>query len=73
MRLSGSEARSGHGDCSLAQRKKAIPKSNLQDIPPQARGKLQEGPSRVWLVILVLANLLIFAGFIYSIALQLVT
>ena len=68
MRLSGSEARSGHGDCSLAQKKSAIPKSKLQDIPSHAHNKSPQAPSRAGLVILALANLFIFAGLIYSIA-----
>ena len=73
MRLSGSDARSRQEDHSLPQRKEAIPKSNLQNTSPQARDKLSEGPSRVGLAILVLANLFILAGIIYSIALGLVT
>jgi len=73
MRLSGSEVRSRQEDHSLPQRKEAMSKSNLQNTPPQARSELSGGPSRVGLAILVLANLFIFAGFIYSIALGLVT
>jgi len=50
-----------------------MPKSNLQNTPPPARNELSGRPSRVGLAILVLANLFIFSGFIYSIALGLVT
>ena len=73
IRFSGSEVRSRQGDCSPAQRKKAIHKSRHQDIPPQARDSLPENPSRVWLAVLLLANLFIFAGIIHSIARGLLT
>ncbi len=73
IRFSGSEVRSRQGDCSPAQRKKAIHKSRHQDIPPQARNRLPEKPSRVWLAVLLLANLFIFAGIIHSIARGLLT
>ena len=73
MRLSSIEVRSRQGDSSLAQGKKAIPMSILQDTPPQGRNKLPEGPSRVWLAILVIVNLFIFAVFARTIFHGLVT
>jgi len=73
MRFSGSEVRSRRRDSSLAQRKSAIPKSKLQDIPSQAHNESPQAPPRVGLVILVLANLLIFAGLIHSLAKGLLT
>lgn len=70
IRFSGSEVRSQQGDCSPAKGRK---RSISQDIPPQARNRLPEKPSRVWLAVLLLANLFIFAGIIHSIARGLLT
>jgi len=67
-RFSGSKVHGRRRDCSLAQRKNAIPKSKLQNIPSQAHNKSPRAPSRLGLVILALANLFIFAGIIYIIA-----
>jgi len=50
------------------QRKTAIPESNRQNSPPKTGNELSQGPSRVGLAILLLVNLFIFAGIIYSIA-----
>jgi len=73
MRLSGSDVRGRQKDYSLPQRKEAMPHSNLQNIPPQARSELLGGPSRVGLAIVALTNLFILAGIIYGVAQGLVT